>query len=69
VSILIGAAQSLGSGKKLIEVLNGSATIAAVGTVAAATLVRHGLKASVCPPEEDETMMGLVEAVENFLQE
>jgi hypothetical protein len=64
VSILIDTAKRLGSGKKLIEVLNSSATIVAVGTVTAATLARHGLKVSVCPPEEDETMMGLVEAVE-----
>jgi len=68
VTILMGTAQRLGSGKKLIEVVNSSATIAAVGTGTAATLVRHGVKVSVCPPEEDETMIGLVEAVETFLR-
>ena len=68
VTILMGTAQRLGSGKKLIEVVNSSATIAAVGTGTAATLARHGVKVSVCPPEEDETMIGLVEAVETFLR-
>ena len=48
--------------------MNSSATIAAVGTGTAATLARHGVKVSVCPPEEDETMIGLVEAVETFLR-
>lgn len=68
VSILFDTAERLGSGKKLIEVMNSSATIAAIGTVTAATLARFGVKVSVCPPEEDETMMGLVEAVEAFLR-
>ena len=68
VTILIEAAEKLGAGKKLLEVMNSSATIAAVGTVTAATLARYGVKVSVCPPEEDETMMGLVEAIENFLR-
>jgi uroporphyrinogen-III synthase len=68
VTILVDAAQRLGCGQKLVEAMNRSATIAAVGTVTAATLARYGVRVSVCPPEEDETMMGLVEAVEDFLQ-
>ncbi len=68
VNILFEAAQRLDSGQKLIEVMNSSVIVAAVGTVTAATLTRHGVKVSVCPSEEDETMMGLVEAVENFLR-
>jgi len=68
VTILMEAAEKLGAGKKLLDVMNSSATIGAVGTVTAVTLARFGVKVSVCPPEEDETMMGLVEAIENFLR-
>ena len=68
VTILMNSAQKLGLGTKLLEAMNRSATVAAVGTVTAATLARYGVKVSVCPPEEDETMMGLVGAIERFLR-
>lgn len=68
VTILMDAAQKLGSDQKLLEAINISATVAAVGTVTAATLARYGVKDSVCPSERDETMIGLVEAIERFLR-
>jgi uroporphyrinogen-III synthase len=68
VTLLTDAAEKLGLRQKLLEAMNRSATVAAVGTVTAATLARYGVKVSVCPPEEDETMMGLVGAIEGFLR-
>ena len=68
VTILMGAAEKLGSAQELLQALNSSATIAAVGTVTAGALARYGVKVSVCPPEDDETMMGLVEAIEAFFR-
>ena len=68
VAILMDAAEKLGSASKLLEAMNSSATVAAIGTVTAATLARYGVKVSVCPREDDETMMGLVEAIETFLR-
>ena len=68
VTILMDAAEKLGMDHKLLEVMNSSATVAAVGTVTAGTLARYGVKVSVCPPEADETMMGLVEVIERFLR-
>jgi uroporphyrinogen-III synthase len=67
VTILMNSAQKLGLGTKLLEAMN-RLTVAAVGTVTAAMLARYGVKVSVCPPEEDETMMGLVGAIEGFLR-
>ncbi len=68
VTILMDAAEKLGLDQKLLEVINGSATVAAVGTVTAGMLAGYGVKVSVCPPEANETMMGLVEAIERFLR-
>ena len=68
VTILMDAAERLGLAQELLQALNRSATVAAVGTVTAGALARYGVKVSVCPPEEDETMMGLVEAIEAFFR-
>jgi uroporphyrinogen-III synthase len=68
VTILVDAAEKLGSGQKLLAAMSSSATVAAVGTVTAGALARHGVKVSVRPPEGDETMMGLVEAIEGFFR-
>ena len=68
VTILMDAAEKLGLRQKLLEVMNSSATVAAVGTVTAGMLARYGVNVSVCPPEANETMMGLVEAIERFLR-
>jgi uroporphyrinogen-III synthase len=68
VTILMDAAGKLGSAQELLQALNSSATVAAVGTVTAGALARYGVKVSVCPPDDDETMMGLVEALEAFLR-
>jgi uroporphyrinogen-III synthase len=68
VTILMDTAEKIGLGPKLLEVINSSATVAAVGTVTAGTLARYGVRVSVCPPQEDETMMGLVKAIERFLR-
>lgn len=67
VTILLEAAEKLGSTRKLLEAMNSSAVVAAIGTVTAATLARYGLTVSVRPPEENETLMGLVGAIEEFL--
>jgi uroporphyrinogen-III synthase len=68
VTILMDAAEKLGLDQKLLEAMNSSGTVAAVGTVTAGMLARYGVKVSVCPPEADETMIGLVEAIEKFLR-
>ena len=68
VTILMDAAERLGLAQKLLETMNSSVTLAAVGTVTAERLARCGVKTSVCPPEDDETMMGLVETIEAFLR-
>ena len=68
VTILMDAAQKLGLAQELLQALNGSATVAAVGTVTAGALARYGVKVSVRPSEDDETMMGLVKAIEAFFQ-
>ncbi len=67
VTILMDAAEKLGLVQNLRETMNSSVTVAAVGTVTAGTLARYGVKVSVRPPDEDETMMGLVEAIEECL--
>jgi uroporphyrinogen-III synthase len=69
VNILMDAAERLGSAQELLQALNSSVTVAAVGTVTAGALARYGVKVSVSPPEDDETMMGLVGAIEAFFQE
>lgn len=68
VTILLDAAEKLGLRQRLIEAMNSSSTVAAVGTVTAGPLTRHGVKVSVRPPHENETMMGLVEAIEGFIR-
>ena len=68
VTILMNAAEKLDSAQELLQAMNSSAIVAAVGTVTAGALARYGVKVSVRPPEEDETMMGLVEAIEGFLR-
>src|SRR5579863_7956722 len=68
VAILMDVAEKLGLGQKLLEAMNSSAAVAAVGPVTAAALARHGVKVSVRPPVADETMIGLVAAIERFLQ-
>ena len=69
VTILMNAAEKLDSAQELLQTMNSSTTVAAVGTVTARALARYGLKVSVRPPEKDETMMGLVKAIEGFLRE
>lgn len=66
VTILMEAAEKLGLGRKLLEAINSSAAAAAVGTVTAGMLARYGLKTAVRPPENQETLMGLVEAIAGF---
>jgi len=68
VTILLETAEKLGLGQMLLEAMNRSAIVAAVGTVTAGTLARYGVTVSVCPSEDDQTMMGLVEAVEKFFR-
>ena len=68
VTILMDAAEKLGLDQGLLEAMNSSADVAAVGTVTAGTLARYGVKVAVSPSEANETMMGLVTAVENFVQ-
>jgi uroporphyrinogen-III synthase len=68
VTILMDAAEKSGLVQKLLETMNNSASVAAVGTVTARTLARYGVRVSVRPPGDAETMMGLVAAVEEFLQ-
>jgi uroporphyrinogen-III synthase len=68
VTILMDVAERLGSAQELLQVLNSSATVAAVGTVTASALARYGVKVSARPPEDDETMMGLVKAIEAFFR-
>jgi uroporphyrinogen-III synthase len=67
VTILMNAAEKLDSAQELLQAMNSLATVAAVGTVTARALARYGVKVSVRPPQ-DETMMGLVEAIEGFLR-
>jgi uroporphyrinogen-III synthase len=66
VTILMEAAEKLGLGRKLLEAINSSAAAAAVGTVTAGMLARYGLNTAVRPPENQETLMGLVEAIAGF---
>jgi len=68
VTILMNAAEKSGLARKLLETINSSVSVAAVGTVTAGALSRYGVKVSVRPPGDDETMMGLVRAIEEFLQ-
>jgi len=68
VTILMDAAERLGLAQELIQALNSSATVATVGTVTAGALARYGVQVSVRPPEDDETMMGLVKAIEAFFR-
>ena len=67
VTIVMDAAEKLGLNRQLTELLNHLSTVAAVGTVTAPALTRYGVRVSVRPPEKDETMMGLVGAIEQFL--
>lgn len=66
VTILLEVAEKLGLRQKLLDAMQ-SSLMAAVGTVTAATLERHGLKVGARPPEKNETMMGLVQAIEDSL--
>lgn len=66
VTILMDVAERLGLSQKLLEAMN-AALVAAVGTVTASTLARRGLKVAARPPEKNETMMGLVQAIEESL--
>ena len=68
VTILMDVAERLGLAQELVQALNSSTTVAAVGTVTAGALARYGVKVSARPPEDDETMMGLVEAIEAFFR-
>jgi len=68
VTILMDAAEKLGLAQQLLEALNSSATVAAVGTVTAGALARYRVKVLVRPPEDDETRMGLVESIEAFFR-
>jgi len=68
LTILMDAAEKSGLARKLLETMNRSVCVAAVGTVTAGALARHGVRVSVGPPGDDETMMGLVKAIEEFLQ-
>ena len=68
VTILMDAAERLDLARELIQALNSSATVATVGTVTAGALARYGVQVSVRPPEDDETMMGLVKATEAFFR-
>jgi len=63
VTILLEVAEKLGLRQKLLDAMK-SCLVAAVGTVTSSTLERHGLKVAARPPESNETMMGLVEAIE-----
>ena len=67
VSILMDAAEKLGLRKRLVEAANSSGAAAAVGPVTARELARCDVKVSVRPTEENETMTGLVNAIEGFL--
>lgn len=64
VTILLDAARTLGVGQKLLEAMNSSARVAAVGSVTAGTLGRCGVRVAARPPRGNETMMGLVAAIE-----
>jgi uroporphyrinogen-III synthase len=67
VSILMDAAEKLGLRERLVEATNRSGAVAAVGPVTARELARYDVKVSVRPTEENETMAGLVNAIEGFL--
>ena len=66
VSILMDAAEKLGLKGRLVEATN-AGRVAAVGPVTARELARYDVKVSVRPTEENETMTGLVNAIEGFL--
>ena len=67
VSLLMGAAEKLGLKGRLVEATN-AGRVAAVGPVTARELTRYDVKVSVRPTEENETMTGLVNAIEGFLR-
>ena len=67
VSILMDAADKLGLKGRLVEATN-IGRVAAVGPVTARELARYDVKVSVRPTEENETMTGLVNAIEGFLR-
>jgi len=66
VSILMDAAEKLGLKGRLVEATN-TGRVAAVGPVTARELARYDVKVTVRPTEENETMTGLVNAIEGFL--
>ncbi|PYV25904.1 MAG: hypothetical protein DMG27_08475 [Acidobacteria bacterium] len=68
VSILMDAAEKLGLRERLVEAANSFGAVAAVGPVTAMELARYEVKVSVRPTEENETMTGLVNAIEGFLR-
>jgi uroporphyrinogen-III synthase len=68
VTILMEAAEKLGSAREFLHGVNSSIAVAAIGTVTAATLLRFGVRVSVRPPEAEETMRGLVAAIGELLQ-
>ena len=68
VGILMDAAEKLGLRERLVEAANSFGAVAAVGPVTAMELARYEVKVSVRPTEENETMTGLVNAIEGFLR-
>lgn len=67
VSILMDAAEKLGFRGRLVEATGGTLAVAAVGSVTASALARQGVRVSVRPSTENETMSGLVKAIESSL--
>jgi len=67
VSILMDAAEKLGLKGRLVEATN-TGGVAAVGPVTARELARYDVQVTVRPTEENETMTGLVNAIEGFLR-
>lgn len=66
VTILLEVAEKLGLRQQLLDAMQ-SSLVAAVGSVTASTLERHGVKVAARPLETNETMMGLVDAIERSL--
>ena len=61
------AAEKLGLKGRLVEATN-TGGVAAVGPVTARELARYDVQVTVRPTEENETMTGLVNAIEGFLR-
>jgi uroporphyrinogen-III synthase len=66
VTILLEVAEKLGRRQELVDAMQAS-LVAAVGSVTAATLDRYGVRVTARPPAANETMMGLVQAVQDSL--